>query len=184
MDENSLPSAFLLPSALLKAFLHYLWWDISFLQSMFLTFLHRLSANNRRSYHPPIKRTKYLMNVSDHSCRPLYPQVLLYNRIFKTASTTMSSFLEKCGKKLKYVIRKGKWNEQNKINMKRVLKGRIPRTNASLWFSKPYINEKWANLHSPYDRYKMIRKKGLGLIIIVFQKFVSEVHHDDQFCNS
>lgn len=96
----------------------------------------------------------------------------------------MSSFLEKCGKKLKYVIRKGKWNEQNKINMKRVLKGRIPRTNASLWFSKPYINEKWANLHSPYDRYKMIKKKGLGLIIIVFQKYVSEVYHDDQFCNS
>ena len=34
----------------------------------------------------------------------------------------MSSFLEKCGKKLKYVIRKGKWNEQNKINMKSIRK--------------------------------------------------------------
>ena len=71
-------------------------------------FLKRLSTKKQKIFRPRTKENKYLMNVSDHGCKQLYPQVVLYNRIFKTASTAMTSFLEKCSRKLKYVVTKGK----------------------------------------------------------------------------
>ncbi|XP_028417102.1 uncharacterized protein LOC114541362 [Dendronephthya gigantea] len=79
----------------------------------------RLPKRNRSStqFWNKTIASKYLMNVSDHSCEPLYPQVVLYNRIFKTASTTMTSFLENCSKSLNYGILKEateEWSNERK----------------------------------------------------------------------
>ncbi|XP_028412132.1 heparan sulfate 2-O-sulfotransferase 1-like isoform X2 [Dendronephthya gigantea] len=80
---------------------------------------YRLPKRNRSStqFWNKTIASKYLINVSDHSCEPLYPQVVLYNRIFKTASTTMTSFLENCSKSLNYGILKEateEWSNQRK----------------------------------------------------------------------
>lgn len=53
------------------------------------------------------KSNNYLINVSNHNCMAIHPKVVLYNRIFKTASTTMTSMLEDCSEQLHYDVQKG-----------------------------------------------------------------------------
>ena len=42
------------------------------------------------------------------SCEPIHPTVVFYNRIFKTASSTMSSFLKRCSIVLGNIYTRGK----------------------------------------------------------------------------
>ena len=43
------------------------------------------------------------------SCEPILPDLLLYNRIFKTGSTTMSELMEFMGKMMNFTFVKGKF---------------------------------------------------------------------------
>lgn len=54
--------------------------------------------------------------VKKHNCEPLYPQIVLYNRIFKTASTTLSYFFQNCSKTLNYDFKRDlteQWSNEN-----------------------------------------------------------------------
>ncbi|XP_028412138.1 uncharacterized protein LOC114534857 isoform X4 [Dendronephthya gigantea] len=53
-----------------------------------------------------VSRSREFGDLTTQSCEPLHPRVVFYNRIFKSASSTMSSFFKKCSKRLGYIFTK------------------------------------------------------------------------------
>ncbi|XP_028412134.1 heparan sulfate 2-O-sulfotransferase hst-2-like isoform X1 [Dendronephthya gigantea] len=63
-----------------------------------------------------VSRSREFGDLTTQSCEPLHPRVVFYNRIFKSASSTMSSFFKKCSKRLGYIFTKDfteEWENEN-----------------------------------------------------------------------
>ena len=79
---------------------------------IYLRYKTALQVSNR-SRKKVRKRRKGIMFFKEFSCNPLHPSVLIFNRIFKTGSTSLNSFMKETGKEYHFKIKLG--NESFKI---------------------------------------------------------------------